>query len=1079
MIQQATITRMSLYLISALRFSKKILHIVYYPHLHKKIILGIVICLCAIVSILFFVFINGNVEDRVYADPLIDSSDDRTLTTTATRCVFRRLDGSTKCDNNGPDQGTSYSRYKVCDYTTDPSHSTYKYCYSNGRLCDIDSNVTWQYEFSGTCRCAEVRVGCDRGSDLVYTPDISMRIDTGDRNGSVCPSPKTSCPACVVSQYVPTNNQCTPCPSLACGTSQGRSSITTHTCRDNSDDDVGCDGQNYCGGPNYPLTESCSRCSGDACPPQTCADNNTCRWSVGWSGDCVNGSESGTLLCNGRPNNDSNCPASNKPPTTRSCSCADNNTCRWSVGWSGDCVNGSESGTLLCNGRPNNDSNCPASNKPATSQACCNENSCIKTSQLSTCLKFCGEGLVGVTAGRCVINNGNCECRTDNEPVCSAVISTPDEPEDEPEPEPEAEEPPVKEDPAEDPDTPEEPTPTCNWNYSACVCSPGSTSGSQTAQCVGDRSCGDDPNKNCGTPNTSCNCIKDFYRKAKTPTVTPVANSTTSLKVSWTHTGVSRGRRGYSVFYCEGTGAQCVQPRLQTESRLISRWKQSGQRLSATTTETTITGLKERTQYYVVVINHYDFYQELYHYSYIGDYSDRVPATTNQQCSTPCGSGRISKIASGSVSCSSLCPSAPVISRDSPQYAVDSKTCETTLTMTTPITYRNGTINAQLGTLKQETQTTQGGRYLFTYLLQDSDHGSQMTYQARQRRATDRSTVWSEYSTKSFTAVRKHPGSAFVIDTRPDNSLALQYTPSIPATPAGLSFYWSFSEEPIFHSTTHNGSVNPIVSFSTPGAKTIQLTVTDTTIPGTGSKGCAYALDSVSKQQVKNINVMDTPTDLSLSYLLSNAPQCRAFARISYASTEEERKDVLDVYVGDVLIRSDSKNVLVPSTKSFKFPVDLGTRYKTTITSNDLRRTPTRDPSEPASYTFTTPSATTLPTASFDYTLNPDNSLSLEYTGNSSSIQWSFSESPSYIEGSSTSRSVRVSFPTDGAKKISVSAFSRSLPEGLNACTYSVDVLIQSLFTPNVPTIEEVPPSFSFFDTVQSLFVGVVRARGE
>ena len=196
-----------------------------------------------------------------------------------------------------------------------------------------------------------------------------------------------------------------------------------------------------------------------------------------------------------------------------------------------------------------------------------------------------------------------------------------------------------------------------------------------------------------------------------------------------------------------------------------------------------------------------------------------------------------------------------------------------------------------------------------------------------------------------------------------------------------------------------------------------------------------------------------------VSYELINAPACTPYAKITYTSSEELRTDTLQLYTGDTQTHTDRQNVSIADTRFFGFPIQPDTEYRAVLTTRDFAKTPTKSPSNPVEYIFTTPDVDTYPTANFTYTINPDATLQLNYTGNANSIRWHFSNTPTYIQGSATSKSVLVSFASYGTKKISVIATSPA--SELNSCTYSVSVNVVPATRPTIfPQIREVPPQF-------------------
>ena len=591
----------------------------------------------------------------------------------------------------------------------------------------------------------------------------------------------------------------------------------------------------------------------------------------------------------------------------------------------------------------------------------------------------------------------------------------------------------------------------------------------------------------CGTGTKICQTTpppsnrparRDVYIKARTPTVVPVANSRTKLKVSWTKHAYFDG---YQVYYCKGTTTECPQASDKNLTPFNNNWKQKRNTVAGnsngayTTTSVELTGLDANTQYWVMLLAYNlsatGARMEGRSKTYLGDYSTRTSATTNKQCPpiAYCGVGATTGgIVSASATCTS-CPPNPTI--QNPTYAVQKETCNVNATFR----YSGGnTYQTSITELKEVAQTggnagvssiitikdfgqktyTPSDKGVSFYTLKNNDYNKTLTFDVRSRRSTDPSGLWGRTTRQITTPTQPHPTSNFTIQQTDNNQIQLQYTPENRITSAGLRFRWTFSETPRFHNRTNQNSQNPRISFSTPGPKTITLRVTDTNISTTNGH-CSSTQTLNAGNEATTQTQMQAPTINNVTYKLSDGPICTPQARITYTSPESTRTDILNLFIGDTQVHTDRVNVSTPDTRSFIVPINANTIYKAILTTHDFQKTPTKDPSNPAEYIFTTPNTTIYPTANFTHIVNSDGTLSLNYTG-TDTIQWNFKEPVSYIQGSSTSNFVQVQFSTFGQKQVSLTAKS-SAPE-LNSCQYTQIIDVRGTFTPSFPIIREVPP---------------------
>ena len=519
---------------------------------------------------------------------------------------------------------------------------------------------------------------------------------------------------------------------------------------------------------------------------------------------------------------------------------------------------------------------------------------------------------------------------------------------------------------------------------------------------------------------------------------TPVNGVTTWLQVSWS---TNANASFYKVQYRRGTSGSW--------SSVVTR-----------SSPTTIAQLQASTLYQVRV--------QGVSSSTTGAFSNIVSATTNKRCgAVRCDIGsRSARVVAHNVSCGGGCPPTPTIqnptqgpAQDS-TYSLDKTSCniDATFSYTGGNKYRpsitEGTTSIK--TFPEQTYST-GTTGVTTYTLKPNDYNKTYNFVVASRRTTDPTGTYTK-STKSFTTpARPHPKSNFTIENKDDGTIQLRYTPEGRTSVAGLRFKWEFSEIPTFHNGTHQNSFSPIISFSTTGEKTITLTITDTALPTTNKECSTEQTIDGETGTIINAQQMESPVIEGVSYELLNAPACTPSAKLTYTSSEELRTDILQLYTGNTQIQTDRQNVSIADTRFFSFPIQPDTEYRAVLTTRDFAKSQTKADSNPVEYIFTTPDVTTYPTANFTYTVNPDATLQLNYTGNSNSIRWHFSNTPTYIQGSATSKSVLVSFPSYGTKTISVVATSSA--SELNSCIYSVPINVQpATRAPIFPIIREVPP---------------------
>ena len=551
------------------------------------------------------------------------------------------------------------------------------------------------------------------------------------------------------------------------------------------------------------------------------------------------------------------------------------------------------------------------------------------------------------------------------------------------------------------------------------------------------------------------------------PRVVPVANSTSKLKVSWTkHIYFDT----YQVYYCKGTATQCAPASHRNIIYINANWTQkAGTQIGGaySTTSVELTGLTPETRYWVMVLpygrsnagNRLSNPPD-------GDYSTRKSATTNKQCPAVvyCGVGTTVGGVSPAGSICTSCPPNPTI--QNPTYSVNKETCNlgTTFKYSGGNRYKTGIIGVKEFGEKTYTPSDKGVSF---YTLQPNDYNKTYTFYAQSMRSTDPqsnlrdrarkqwlSVLWGRATKQFTTPSRPHPKSNFTIEQIGNNQIQLQYTPENRANIAGLRFQWEFSHTPRFYNRTHARSANPRVSFDTTEPVKITLTTTDTNLPTTNGS-CSSSQTAQPTTQQTSTSQMRTPTIDRVSYYLANAPICTPVAKIVYTSPEAERTDIINLLIGDTQVHTDRVNVSTPDTRSFIVPINANTIYKAIITTHDFQKTPTKDPSNPAEYIFTTPNTTTYPTANFTHNVNSNGTLSLNYTG-TDTIQWSFREPVHYIQGSSTSKFIQVQFSTYGKKQVSLTATSPAVE--LNSCQYTQTIDVRATFTPSFPIIREVPP---------------------
>ena len=605
---------------------------------------------------------------------------------------------------------------------------------------------------------------------------------------------------------------------------------------------------------------------------------------------------------------------------------------------------------------------------------------------------------------------------------------------------------------------------------------------SGTCGCAGgERQCGTGSNAKCCSTGCAGNVCApestyiyyDRYLKTSGVTATPVAGNATKLKVLWNRPreSIQGGDPNFryvtgSVYYCAGTASQCTQPSNQGNVSLNSRWRQWSGAITTTSSKasTEITGLSSGTEYYVTIFSGVNYSLDSCHVipstscrltSFFGEYSDKISATTNKQCQfASCGLGTRTTggVVPAGTTCST-CPTPPTI--QSAQTSVNPTSCNTNITFkyTGGNSYRSRMSNGT--TLPNKTYSRSTATGLSFYTLKNNDYNKTLTFYTSTRKNTDSSGLWSREAQRQITTpTQPHPKSNFTIQQIDNNQIQLQYTPENRITSAGLRFRWTFSETPRFHNRTNQNSQNPRISFSTPGPKTITLRVTDTNISTTNGH-CSSTQTLNAGNEVTTQTQMQAPTINNVTYKLSDGPICAPQARITYTSPESTRTDILNLFIGDTQVHTDRVNVSTPDTRSFIVPINANTIYKAVLTTHDFQKTPTKDPSNPAEYIFTTPNTTTYPTANFTHTVNSDGTLSLNYTG-TNTIQWNFKEPVSYIQGSSTSNFAQVQFSTFGQKQVSLTAKS-SAPE-LNSCQYAQTIDVRATQTPQFPIIREIPP---------------------
>ena len=236
------------------------------------------------------------------------------------------------------------------------------------------------------------------------------------------------------------------------------------------------------------------------------------------------------------------------------------------------------------------------------------------------------------------------------------------------------------------------------------------------------------------------------------------------------------------------------------------------------------------------------------------------------------------------------------------------------------------------------------------------------------------------------------------------------------------------------------------------------LTSNRDNIPTTQNKACSTT-QTVSignnQTQTQTQQTMKSPTIDRVEYQLANN-SCIPTGKLIYTSQEPERTDILQIFSQQDQVYAQRHNISQPSTRHFTFPINPNTEYTADITTYDFRKNPTKSPSRTTTYTFVTPPTATFPTANFNYTTD-QNKATFTYTG-TDSIQWFFSETPTYLQGTSTSNHIQVQFPTYGNKTITLRANSSATE--LNSCVNTKTINLQP--DPQqyiIPKVREVPPT--------------------
>ena len=455
------------------------------------------------------------------------------------------------------------------------------------------------------------------------------------------------------------------------------------------------------------------------------------------------------------------------------------------------------------------------------------------------------------------------------------------------------------------------------------------------------------------------------------------------------------------------------------------------------------------------------------------NYSSSATAIPNKQCSTnpaTCGTGTIQQtpnksFISADAICqytnSQSCPTPPTI--QDPTYQVNNATCDINTTFQysggnifrTSVTNKTTTIHSfPLKTYEGITNGTE------VYTLKPIDYNQTYALNVETRNTDHPNTVWSNKTTKQFTTpTTPHPKSSFTVQgsQNTNSKLTLRYTNPTNRTLNNIRFNWTFSETPTFHNNTNQNSINPIVSFQTTGQKTIHLQVTDDNIPTTQNKACSttQTVSIGNNQNQATQQTMRAPTIDRVEYQLANN-SCIPTGKLIYTSQEPERTDILQIFSQQDQVYAQRHNISQPSTRHFTFPINPNTEYTADITTYDFRKNPTKSPSRTTTYTFVTPPTATFPTANFNYTTD-QNKATFTYAG-TDSIQWFFSETPTYLQGTSTSNHIQVQFPTYGNKTITLRANSSATE--LNSCVNTKTINLQP--DPQqyiIPKVREVPPT--------------------
>ena len=593
--------------------------------------------------------------------------------------------------------------------------------------------------------------------------------------------------------------------------------------------------------------------------------------------------------------------------------------------------------------------------------------------------------------------------------------------------------------------------------YPYCECCSGRGS---TPRCSGNKPYGTHPNCRACSNASHTKCSDNVCRSA---CIGNVSNLTATARegvvgvidLSW---GAVSGATSYEIQYA--TSYQPIE-----HLKLQNGQERGSASLRTTTTSTTnskaiqIT-ITDRSRYYFIVRAIKSAEKSLQWSNIAWAYQNKTCPTQPQQC----GVGNITQrpdnaVVARTTTCqytnAQTCPTIPTA--QTPTYSVNPTTCDVNATFA----YSGGNVfdadikegattihNFPVSTYEGITSGTE------VYTLKQNDYNKTYTFNVRARNTTHPNDVWSEKTTKQFTTpTHIHPKSNFTIKHK-DNRIYLTYIPENRGLGTGLQFNWSFSEPPTFHRGNQN-SISPIVSFSTQGQKTITLQVVDTNISQTKG-GCSTSQIIQAEATPELLGQMKPPTIDEVQWLLTPV-SCRPTGRLLYTSKEPLRKDILNLSIGDTQVYTNFLNNAVPSTRYFTFPINPNTEYTADITTYDFKRTPTKSPSTPATFVFVSPPTSTFPTANFTHTISKDRTLSLTYTG-TDSVQWNFTEPVSYIEGTSTSPSIRVQFPTYGNKTIHLTATTTATE--LNACVNSKVVNIQP--DPQqyiIPKVREVPPT--------------------